>query len=153
FRFLWNQSWGKKPCVMTSIPVPWDPIYLSKWQAFVRAMGRRYDRGPTLTIIKITGVNSEAAEFILPRFGGPRGFSGWERIGCQGSDDVANWQHVGYTRTKIERAWESIAEVFARSFASKKLDFMVVPRGLPPIDNFGNLIPGANGDAIAVHDL
>ena len=153
FSFFWTQSWGERPCARISIPIPWDPIYLSKWEGFVRELGRRYNRDPTLAIIKITGINSEAAELILPRFGGPGRFTGWGRIGCPGSDDVANWQRAGYTRAKIERAWENIADVFAHSFPDKQLDFMVVPRGLPSIDSLGNVIPHANGDAIAVQDL
>ena len=38
-----------------SIPTPWDPIFLSYWQAFVTKFGSRYDSNPIVTAIEMTG--------------------------------------------------------------------------------------------------
>src|SRR5947209_8776574 len=34
---------GRKSPDPQTIPVPYDPVFLEKWQAFVQAFGRRYD--------------------------------------------------------------------------------------------------------------
>ena len=63
FSFIWDQSiWGPALCTPVSIPVPWDPIYLSKWTALIRAMGAHYDGNPAIAAVKIAGINSEDEE-------------------------------------------------------------------------------------------
>ncbi len=61
-------------------------------------------------------------------------------------DDVSNWVKAGYTRTKVEDAWESIAATFAQFFPGKPLGIMTTPRGFPPIDGQGRLLP-QDGDS------
>jgi len=39
-----------------SMPLPWDPVFQTKWLAFVRAMGLRYDGNPTLGYVVISGL-------------------------------------------------------------------------------------------------
>jgi len=44
FPFVWDKSTTTTPaiCSVQNIPVPWDPVFLSKWQTFVAALGARY---------------------------------------------------------------------------------------------------------------
>src|SRR4030095_15732861 len=39
-----------------TIPVPGDPVFLTRWQKFITAFGARYDTNPTVSYIIITGV-------------------------------------------------------------------------------------------------
>ena len=39
-----------------SMPIPWDATFQTKWFAFVRAMGQRYDANPALGYIVISGL-------------------------------------------------------------------------------------------------
>jgi len=112
-------------------PVPWDPTYLTKWEAFVHALGDRYGQNPSLVLVKITGIGLYSGEFYLIR-GGP----------CV-EQDIANWQRVGFTRRKIVSAFDSIAAAFAQSFPNSKLAVMIVRGPMPPIDDNGNRLPGS----------
>jgi hypothetical protein len=39
-----------------SMPLPWDAAFQSKWLAFVRAMGQRYDGNPAVRYVVISGL-------------------------------------------------------------------------------------------------
>lgn len=112
-------------------PVPWDPVYLEKWKAFIRALGGRYGQNPSLVLVKITGIGLYSGEFYLMRGGA-----------CV-DQDIANWQRLGFTPRKIVSAFESIAAAFAQSFPNSKLAVMLVRGAMPPIDDDGNRLPGS----------
>lgn len=42
-----------------AMPLPWDPVFQTKWLPFVRAMGRRYDANPSLKYVVISGLSQE----------------------------------------------------------------------------------------------
>jgi hypothetical protein len=39
-----------------SMPIPWDAVFQTKWLAFVRTMGQRYDGNPALRYVVISGL-------------------------------------------------------------------------------------------------
>ena len=129
FKFSWSKVWGPPLCSQQNLPVPWDPVYLSKWRAFVHQMGMRYDSNPTVVLIKITGVNGGTGETNLPRMRSKT----IERGGhsCTVSDDLAEWQRVGYTPENLIHGWKAIAEAFSQSFPHKKISIMTGPHALP----------------------
>jgi len=144
---LYSFSWrlrGQGPCRNIQIPVPWDPILMNKWETFVRAFGARYYSNPAIVSIKIQGVQANTPELILPH-SGPWG-------GCPYSDRNANWQQVGYTRTRVLQTWQAYAETYAQAFPNKGLVQEVIPDGLPPIDDQGRLTSG-RFDEVAVPQL
>ena len=47
-----------------SMPLPWDPVFQSKWLPFVRAMGRRYDGNPSLRYVVISGLSQNLETFL-----------------------------------------------------------------------------------------
>ena len=71
------------------LPLPWDATYLSRWFAFLKAVGERYGRSPVLRLVAADGPTSVSAEFSLPNT--PR--------------DVRRWQAAGYTSDRYEHAW------------------------------------------------
>jgi hypothetical protein len=138
FEFVWDKPWGKAPCATRRIPIPWDPVYLSRWFGFVRALGNRYDLESAVTHVKLTGLNARTSETILPRARRERISNGMRS--CSSGDDVRNWQRVGYSRTRVLETWTRIADTFARSFPHKKLALMIGQKGLPPIDDYGKVM-------------
>ncbi|HTY55469.1 MAG TPA: beta-galactosidase [Candidatus Binataceae bacterium] len=133
FMFRWTKIWGPPLCSEQRLPVPWDPVYLAKWGAFVHQMGLRYDPDPAVVLIKITGVNSGTGETNLPRERGKT----IERKGqsCTTSDDLAEWQRVGYSPENLIRGWKQIADAFSQSFPHKKISIMTGPTALPVLDS------------------
>jgi len=135
FTYTWNRPFGFAPCSQQRIPIPWDSVYLAKWSAFVRAMGRRYASNPAVVMVKITGINSGAAEMNLPHGGG------MSPMNCPGgSDDDANWRRVGYSKDKIKAAFQASGDAFAAAFPNQALAVGMTPVGFPLLDN-----EGANG--------
>lgn len=134
-----------------TIPLPWDPVYLTKWRQFVTAFGARYNSNPAVAFVKVTGISALTEEALLPTATGStttQGSQAWRT-----TNDVANWKAAGYTRTVIENAWRSIADSFSQAFPAKRIDLTIVPSGLPPIDAKGNIIPNNSGDPQATTDL
>jgi len=149
FQFVWDRPWALPLCSVATMPLPWDPVFQRKWGDFVGALGARYDSSPFVSFVKLTGINSKTQETILPR-------SIYENINngqCTGYNDVANWQAVGYSRTKVENAFHEVAAYFDAAFPHKEFGSMLTPGGLPPIDQNGAIIPGVTYDFQGVMDL
>jgi len=141
FSFVWNEPWGPGPCVVQQIPIPWDPVFIAKWTAFIAAFGARYNSNLTVAAVKIVGVNSVDEETTLP-------FSVFATIpegtgSCVSDDDVTDWQAVGYTRTLVESAWEQFAAAYQAAFPDKPLIAAMQIGGFPPLDQNGDIIPNA----------
>ncbi len=146
FKFMWDLSWGPAPCTVVSIPVPWDAVFQARWGEFVAAFGARYGSNPQITFVKMTGLNSKTEETFLPNAPSGQRINGGQ---CRAMNDVQNWLNAGYTRVKVENAWLSIASDFDHAFPNRSFAAMMVPGGFPPIDDGGNLIPGAACDYLA----
>ncbi|HLW70488.1 MAG TPA: hypothetical protein VKS22_07680 [Candidatus Binataceae bacterium] len=140
FNFVWDEPWGPKLCSIVTIPLPWDPVFLAKWNAFIQAMGARYNSNPTVVGVKISGVNSKDEETMLP-YGVNESISSG-KTKCTGYDDVTDWQAIGYTRLQVESAWRQIAANYAVSFPSKALVATMDVGGFPPIDDNGTIFVG-----------
>ncbi len=144
FNVVWDKAWGFTPCSNQRIPIPWDPVFLAKWQAFVTAFGARYDTNPTVASVKLTGFNSETAELFLP-------LSINEQINivghvCTGPNYVTQWQAAGYTRTLGEYAFNTIESYFAAAFPNTPFEAMKGPADFPPIDANGNILNKTDGE-------
>jgi hypothetical protein len=151
FQFVWDTSWGPAICSTVTIPLPWDPVFLNKWAGFVDAFGAKYDGNPYVSHVKLTGINGKTQETTLPHKVGENINNGQ----CTGFDDIADWQAAGYTRTKVETAFQEVAADFAAGFRHKEFAAMFTPcpGGLPPIDQNGLVIAGAVCDSQGTHDM
>ncbi len=145
FNFRWDKPWGQAPCSLARFPVPWDAVYLSKWRAFIRALGTRYAHDPRLVLLKIQGVNAQTPEFLLPH-DRPGNGNASRLVNCTPSDEVAEWLQVGYRPAKITQAWEISAMAFGNSFPEQELAIETGPWGMPPINDSGHLIPNRATD-------
>src|SRR5579885_3132349 len=89
FTYTWDRPWGFPVCSARTIPVPWDPVYLSKWGEFVKTLGVRYSDNPALAYVKITGINGNTQELILPHSRNRRVDIDGTR--CETTDEVIDW--------------------------------------------------------------
>ena len=151
FTFVWDKPWGLPMCSQARIPAPWDPVYMSKWKTLVGELARRYGSNPAVGCLKLTGINGATEETILPGAKGGR-TPRWGGA-CVSGDDVRNWQRIGYSRAKIEAAWTGMADTYAQLFPHQDLDLMIVARGFPPIDDFGNIMANRVADIKLSNDL
>ena len=90
--------------------VPWDPIFLEKWNDFVNELGSRYNNHPQLAAVIVTGA-SRSTEMHLPRT----------------LDDQAQWQLQGYSLENITSAWRRVIDDFANTFPDTALMLAVSP--------------------------
>jgi hypothetical protein len=76
--------------------IPWDEVYLSKWEKFIRAFGQRYDGHPAIYSVQMTG-GGYIGEMNLPKA-------------------HAKWRQVGYADDKLIAAWKRIIAAYQRAF-------------------------------------
>jgi PKD repeat protein len=112
-----------------AMPLPWDPVFLADWTQFIQALGVRYGSWAALTQVKVTGINMSSEETNLPNT----------------STDTTDWQAAGYTRVKVENAWQTIADAYSQAFPEVKIALIVVPNAFPPIDDNGNIFYSSGG--------
>jgi hypothetical protein len=121
-------------CHTIQIPIPWDPVFLAKWTAFIKAMGAHYAT-TGIARVHITGINDRTEETTLPSQ------TGEVVNGCTTNDDVSEWQSVGYSGALIKGAWTQISDAFALAFPGSQIVPMILPSSFPPIDDAGHLNP------------
>jgi PKD repeat protein len=135
-----------------TIPLPWDPVFLTQWTDLIQQLGARYASNSALTQVKITGINYATAETLLPNSHGQTislGSQHWTT-----TNDVADWQAAGYTRLKVENAWQTIADAWSKAFPNQQIAAILAPNNFPPIDNNGNVFSDLqNADNQIVTDL
>ncbi len=49
-----------------TIPVPGDPVFMTRWQKFITDFGARYDSNPAVSYIIITGIGNHDEWDIAP---------------------------------------------------------------------------------------
>ena len=121
-------------CQSVEIPIPWDPVFLSKWSTFIQSLGAHY-AGTAIGRVQITGINLRSEEITLPAN------TGKASQGCTTSNDVQSWQNAGYTAMLVKNAWTEIVAAFAGAFPQSKIVPSILPTSFPPIDDAGNLDP------------
>jgi len=91
------------------IPPLWDELYLKKWTALVRALGRRYGSNDTIALVHITGATGNGLEMQLP------------------AEAEQRFKELGYTPEKVITAWQRIIDAYADAFPDKPLDIDIHP--------------------------
>jgi Beta-galactosidase len=78
------------------MPIPWDEVYLSKWEAFIRAFGQRYNGNPNIYCIHMSG-GGYIGELNLPK-------------------TYKKWEQAGYSDEKLIAAWKRIIDAYQKAF-------------------------------------
>ena len=77
------------------MPVPWDEVYLAKFEGFVEALGKRYNRNPSIYGIVMSG-GGRIDEMNLPM--------AYEK-----------WRQAGYSDDKLITSWKRIITAYQRA--------------------------------------
>ena len=96
------------------LPVPWDPTYLSRWFAFLKAVGDRYAGRVSFLKIAAAGPTSVSAEMSLPN----------------SESDIVEWKKAGYTSRKYIDAWKQTFNAYSSTFPRQHFSLATYP-GLP----------------------
>jgi hypothetical protein len=80
----------------TRMPIPWDEIYLARWEAFIQAFGKRYAKNPHIYSIPMSG-GGRIGEMNLPKA-------------------FEKWRQAGYSDEKLIAAWKRIIDAYQRAF-------------------------------------
>jgi hypothetical protein len=78
------------------MPIPWDNIYLTKWERFIDAFGERYNGNSHIYSIQMTG-GGHIGEMNLPKA-------------------YPTWRQAEYTDEKLINAWKRIIDAYQKSF-------------------------------------
>ena len=99
--------------IMT-LPMPWDPVYLKRWFAFVKLVSDRYGTTPAFRMIGAAGPTSVSVETTLP----------------QTPPDLKKWQADSYTPTKYIGAWQQALQTYATDFPNQYVSLSGLGSGL-----------------------
>ena len=108
-QFEYTMPMGRVRAV--KIPPLWDEVYLKKWTALVRALGKQYNGEDTIVLVHITGATGNGLEMQLPFM----------------PQDRERWNKIGYAPQKLVAAWKQIIDTFAEAFPNKPLDIDIHP--------------------------
>ena len=114
---LFNIPYGPGHGAVARLPMPWDPVYLDRWFAFVKQLSERYGKSPAFRMIAASGPTSVSEEMTLPSNSPPA---------------VKKWLSDGYTPAKYLGAWEKAFHVYADSFPNQCVS-LAAP-GLPILE-------------------
>lgn len=98
-----------------TLPMPWDPVYLARWFAFVKQLSDRYGDLPAFRMIASGGPTSESDEFTEP--------AGDLSLPNSNPDSVygtaLQWIAEGYTSTKYINAWQQTFDEYVADFPNQ----------------------------------
>jgi hypothetical protein len=123
FQVSARQGVGQVACSSDSIAAPWDPVFLSEWDAMLAAVSAHLKAVGTyngVIGVRLTGVNRTTAELRLP-----------EEIlatPCV-TNAITTWLHAPspFRPSKVLQAWNTITASFQTSFGDKLLGLEIVP--------------------------
>jgi uncharacterized repeat protein (TIGR01451 family) len=119
--FTWNDNG-----TMRTIPVFWDPVYLAKKKAMIKALGAHLANNPIVKIVSTSFANSQSEDWAVPHT----------------STDVSNWLAAGYTSDKMLSAGKQIIDTTMAAFPYQYVTMAVGGNGhtggvnLDPDENY-----------------
>ena len=130
-------------CDAETIAAPWDPVFLSQWDALLNAMSTHLQSTGAygaLTLLRLTGINRTSDELRLPEETAQS-----TGLSCV-SDSVSTWQQAEYRPSKLLQAWDAVTSSFQKSFPDKSFSVAIIPNppqiAFPTIAEDGSVIPG-----------
>jgi hypothetical protein len=79
-----------------NIPVPWDEVYMAKWERFIQGLGRRYNRNPHIYGVVMAG-GGWLDEMNLPKA-------------------HEEWKRIGYSDEKLIAVWKRLIDTYRKAF-------------------------------------
>jgi len=112
---------GAGTCLPVNIAAPWDPIFLSQWDAMLAAVSQHLkDQGTydAITTVRLTGINRTTDELRLPEEILP--------APCE-TNSIDTWLGANYRPANLFSAWDAITDSFQRSFPDKFFNVAIIP--------------------------
>jgi len=103
--------------MLTSIPLFWDPVFLSKKKAMIAALGAHFTNNPAVTIVWASFANATSEDWNVPHT----------------SDLIAQWLSLGYTSEKMLYAGKQIIDTTMTAFPNQYVTLAVGGTG-PNLD-------------------
>lgn len=132
-------------CQPETIAAPWDPAFLSQWDATLAALAAHLKTAGTydaVTLVRITGINRTTEELRLPAETAQS-----TGLACV-SDAIATWQQAGYRPSLLLQGWNAILGSFQKSFPDKVFAVSIIPvNAFPAIGEDGAVTKGTPPDA------
>ena len=101
-----------------TIPLPWDPTYLTYWGKLIASLGKRYADNPVVSLVHITHASKNGFEMQLPE----------ERVGGRPETAAQGpWHDAGYTEDKHVKAIQQVITDFATAFPNTPIDIEIHP--------------------------
>jgi hypothetical protein len=119
--FTWNDN-GK----LRTIPVFWDPVYLAKKKAMIRALGAHFANHRAVKVVSASFANASSEDWAVPHT----------------ATDVKHWLAAGYTTSKMLDAGKQIIDTTMRAFPDQYVSMAVGGTGqtggvnLDPDENY-----------------
>lgn len=131
-------------CQTVDIAAPWDPAFLTHWDAMLAALSAHMKSAGTynaITLVRITGVNRTTEELRLPNQTAES-----TGLACV-TDAIATWQKAGYRPSLLLQGWNAILGSFIKSFPDKPFAVSIIVSGaFPAIAEDGSVNKGPAGD-------
>jgi len=115
-----------KDGVPTTIPVFWDPTFLTKKKAMIAALGAHFTNKSAINIVWTSFANANSEDWSVPH----------------SSEDIAHWFAVGYTSEKLLAAGRQIIDATMAAFPNQYVTLAVGGNG--HVGATGNLDPDAS---------
>lgn len=105
-------SWDKDG-VPTTIPVFWDPTFLTKKKAMIAALGAHFTNQEAIKIVWTSFANASSEDWSVPHT----------------PPDVTNWLAAGYTTDKLLEAGKQIVDATMAAFPNQFVTLAVAGNG------------------------
>lgn len=114
--------------VRTTIPVFWDPTYLNKKTAMIRALGRHFGNNPAVKIVSASFANAQSEDWAVPHT----------------VVEVKKWLALGYTSQRMLDAGKQIIDATMTAFPTQYVALAVGTNGHVGAAAGPNLDPDEN---------
>jgi len=146
--FVYSHHDGAGPCQSVTMPPPWEAAYQAAFADMLDQVAqhlRARGTAPDVTVVKLTGLNTETEELRLPAQ------TQKETGKACVTDAVTTWRDTGYRPSLIVQAMTGLAAAFAHAFPDTWVALPVIlANGFPPIDDRGQVLP--RGRARGIND-
>jgi hypothetical protein len=131
-------------CDADNIAAPWDPVFLTQWDAMLSALSthlKAANEYTSITLLRLTGINRTSEELRLPAE-----TAASTGLACV-SNSLAIWQQAGYKPSLLLQGWNAVVNSFNKYFPDKSFAVSIIANNaFPGINENGTLIKGAIGD-------
>ena len=119
YSFIDTSPYHSTYCQEDTMPVFWDPVFLEKKKAFIRAAGERYADNPDIVGVMVSFANANSNEWHVPHAVGD--------VCDTQVDQVQDWLDAGYTTTKMLDAGKETIDAWADAFPGQALKLPIAP--------------------------